>query len=93
MPHQQVPQIKAKATVKEYKASLGKGCSQLCIGSEDDVSVRRTTLIPPPWKSNRSVGFLVLGGLLCHHTEMELARKANKISLHLSLKPRPSLSG
>lgn len=47
MPHQQVPQIKAKATVKEYRASLGKGCSQLCIGSEDDVSVQRTTLIPP----------------------------------------------
>lgn len=55
MPHQQVPQIKAKATVKEYKASLGKGCSQLCIGSEDDVSVRRTTLIPPPHGSQTEV--------------------------------------
>lgn len=36
-----------------------------------------------PWKSNRSVGLGVLGGLLCRRSEMELARKANKISLHL----------
>lgn len=42
--------------------------------------------------SNTSLGLFVLGDLLCHHREMELAQKANKISLHLSLKPRLSLS-
>lgn len=47
----------------------------------------------PPWKSNTGVGLRVLGDLLCHHREMELAQKANKICGHLSLKPRPSLSG
>lgn len=46
-----------------------------------------------PWKSNTGVGLRVLGDLLCHHREMELAQKANKICGHLSLKPRPSLSG
>lgn len=45
----------------------------------------------PPGSQTRSEGLRVLGGLLRHHTEMELARKANKISLHLSLKPRAEL--
>lgn len=40
----------------------------------------------PPGSQTRSEGLRVLGGLLRHCTEMELARKANKISLHLSLK-------
>lgn len=45
----------------------------------------------PPGSQTRSEGLRVLGGLLRHHTEMELARKANKISLHLSLKPGAEL--
>lgn len=40
----------------------------------------------PPGSQTTSEGLRVLGGLLRHRAEMELARKANKISLHLSLK-------
>lgn len=45
----------------------------------------------PPGSQTRSEGLGVLGGLRRHHSEMELARKANKISLHLSLKPAAEL--
>lgn len=91
MPRRRVPQV--KSTAKEYRAGLGKGHRPMAaagcvLGREEGVvSARRTTLIPPPplpWKSNRCVGRRVLGGLLCHHGEMELAQKANKISPHLS---------
>lgn len=49
MLHQQAPQIKARTTAKEYRASAGeaRGCGQLCIRAEDGVLVRRTTLDLP----------------------------------------------
>lgn len=91
MPHQ----IKAKSAAKEYRASLGKGyrpvASASCVLGQKMMCQCAEDHLDPPWKSNRSVGRRVLGGPLCHHSEMELAQKANKISPHLSLKPRPTL--
>lgn len=91
MPHQ----IKAKSAAKEYRASLGKGyrpvAAASCVLGQKMMCQCTEDHLDPPWKSNRSVGRRVLGGPLCHHSEMELAQKANKISPHLSLKPRPTL--
>lgn len=55
------------------------------------MSVQSEDHLDPRWKSNTSVGSSVLGGLFCHHSEIELAQRANKSHPHLSPQAQPDL--
>lgn len=76
-------------TSKKKRASLGKGYRTVAAAS-CVLGQRMMCQCGQPWpphpllKVKQWSGYShVLGGLLCHHSEMELALRANKISLHL----------